>query len=244
MQHIIENEERVGSFTSSNCYKLMKPADHGKKFATLGLTYIEEKRLERKLGRSLSMDFWSRETSWGNFMEYVVFPKLADWDIQHVSNKTIVHPKYPFWVGSPDFVAPMKKVAELKCYQPQNFAKLTDCLLTGNPMELKYEFPQIYWQVTSNAILEGVDVAEAMSFMPYRSELEAIAQMVDDYEGEDQYRYKWIYDMVERDGIWQLPFLADNSSYNNLNILTFEVPRDDRKALQEKMCDAGYLLIN
>ncbi len=240
MQHIIENEERVGAFSSSNCFKLMEVPKHGEKWTSGSLTYIDEKKLEKRLGRSLNMDFWTRDTSWGNFNEYVVFPKLADFDIQHVSNKTVVHPKYPFWVGSPDFVAPMKKVAELKCYQPKNFAKFTDVLLTGNPNALKYEFPQVYWQVCSNAILESVDVAEAMSFMPYRSELDAIRQMVDEYEGDDLMRYKWIYDADD----FQLPFLADDSFYKNLNILAFEVPRDDRNALKNRMIEASIMLLN
>lgn len=240
MQHIIENEERIGAFTSSNAYKLMDVASHGKKWGPLSLTYIDEKKLEKRIGRSLSMDFWSRATSWGNFMEFVVFPKLADFDIQHVSDKTIVHPKYPFWVGSPDFVAPLKKVGELKCYQAKEFAALTDAIMSGNPHAIKYDFPQVYWQVCSNAVLTGVDHAEVMSFMPYRSELSAIRDMVDDYEGDDLMRYKWIYDAEDH----QLAFLADDSYYKNLNILEFEVPRDDRKALKDRMIEASILLLN
>lgn len=238
MSKIIANEERIGAFTSSNIYKLMEPAKHGAKFSEAGTTYIQEKKMEREIGRSLSRDFYTRDTSWGNFMEFVVFPKLA-WGVEHCSDKTIVHPKYPFWVGSPDFLAQMRKVGELKCYQPKRFVELTRALITQDPMVLKYDFPQIYWQIGSNAVLAGVEGGDAMSFMPYRSELDAIRQMVDDYEGEDIARYKWIYDAEDH----ELAFLADDAKYSNLNIMEYEIPRDDREMLQERIIAAGLELI-
>jgi len=73
---MIENIERIGSFTSSQIYKLCAMPKSGDGFGKPGITYIQEKRIEKRMGRSISVDSYSRSMAWGLFMEMYVFSKL------------------------------------------------------------------------------------------------------------------------------------------------------------------------
>ena len=57
--------------------------------------------MERRLGRSLDKENNAHELSWGKLMEDRVFDLLGV-EYELVSKDTIKHPKYSFWVGSPD----------------------------------------------------------------------------------------------------------------------------------------------
>jgi hypothetical protein len=67
---MVETVERIGRFTSSNIWKLTTKDRSGKSFGPPALTYIEEKKGERCLGRSLDLGKDSQSTIWGKLAEH------------------------------------------------------------------------------------------------------------------------------------------------------------------------------
>lgn len=234
----MNNDIRTGKFTSSNIHKLMKTDKSGRGFGKPAITYIEEKRIEIKLGRSLDLDNYSRAMTWGLFLENRVYSLLSDLSYQLVSKDTIVHKTINRWAGTPDLIVNNKKISDIKCYQPKNFALYTDAILTKDVELLKKEFPQEYWQLVSNAIICNVDYAEAITYMPYKSELNEIREEALNYEGLDMWKYRFIYEEPDDN----LPYLPNNGYYKNLNIFTFKVPSKDKLLLTQKVKKATKLL--
>ena len=235
MSEISENILRIGRFTSSNNYRLVgTPA--------VAKTYIEEKCIERKLGRSIDVDFYSIETSWGIFLEPRV-DLLLGIGYSLCSNETSVHKHLDYLAGTKDFIINSGSdkigIAELKCYQPKNFAKYTDALMTKDVEVIKKGFPKEYWQAVSNAIIENVQIVELISYCPYKSELQEIRDMAIDYKEADSWKYDFIY---KKSDSW-LAWIPDGGYYKNLNKFRFEVPEADKILLIDKIKEAGKLLI-
>jgi len=260
---IIENKERVGRFTSSQVYKLIgmgskpmtkeelvdfKVQNPGSKkrnkscgFSQLGLTYISEKRLERRMGRSLDVGGYSQPAAWGNFCEFVIFNLLGlEYTIE--SQKTVLHPDKElskYWGGSVDLTVPNKKVAEIKCYQPKNFGFYADCLMKKDIEVFKNEFSSEYWQIISNSIIHNVDIGEAILYIPYESEMPEIQEMAYNFEGED----KWKYRFIAEKPISELPCIPDGGYYENIVKFEFEVPTKDKTFLISRIKEAVELLV-
>ena len=230
MGRITENKERIGSFTSSEIYKLIKKGTGKNEFSAPGLTYIEEKQLEIKLGRSIGVDAYSQAMAWGSFMELYVF-SLIGTEYIITSNETDAHPTIKGWAGSKDLIVLGKKVSDIKCYQPKNFAQYTNALLKCDVENIKNNFPKEYWQLVSNAIINDVPNAEAITFMPYESELEDIREMAANYDGGDQWKYRFIAEADKS----ALPYLPDGGYYKNLNIFEFEISLEDKIILTERV---------
>ena len=230
MSSIITNKKRVGNFTSSNIYKLCTSNRKGDSFGAPGLTYIKEKRIEKGLGRSLDTGAYSRSIAWGNFMEQRVFD-LIGFEHKMRSDETVHHPNIEGWAGSPDTIVPKVKVSDIKCYEPKNFALYAECLEKQDPELFKKDFAKEYWQLVSNAIINEVPKAEAILYMPYKSELEEIQEMAANYDGLDMWKYRFIYESEW----WELSVLPDDSYYKNLNSFEFEVPKDDIDFLTERV---------
>lgn len=227
---IIENISRIGNFTSSQIYRLMgSPA--------VSKTYIEERNLERQLGRSVDNEAYSNDMAWGSFLEQRVLDLLG---LEYClsSNQTDTHSEINYWSGSKDLIVIGVKISEIKCYQPKNFAKYTNALLTKDIEHIKKEFPKEYYQLVSNAIINKVPNAEAITYMPYESELEEIREMASNYDGVDQWKYRFI---SERDKSG-LAYLPDGGFFKNLNLFEFEVPKEDKETLTERVLEAGKLL--
>jgi hypothetical protein len=241
----MNNEMRSGHFTSSMAYKLIKKGTGNKEFSAPGLTYIQEKQIERRMQSCLDGGAHTQTLAWGNFMELMVYSVLG-LDYQISSKETTLHPVFgDFWSGSKDLYTEnpktkkMESIAEIKCYQKKNFALYTDCILKKDTEIFKKDFPKEYWQIISNALINEVEIGEAISFMPYVSEAEAIKEMANDYEGADQWRYKFIRDLPVAD----LPFIPDGGYYKNINKFAFIIPQEDRELLEARMIQANNLLI-
>jgi hypothetical protein len=82
--------------------------------------------------------------------------------------------------------------------------------------------------------------AEAISYMPYLSELDEIRDMAANYEGEDQWHYRFITESPSA----FLPYLPDGGYYQNLNRFEFVVPQEDIDALTARVMLAKNLLLN
>lgn len=234
---ISENKERIGNFTSSEIFKLTTTGKGEYGFGAKAITYIDEKRIEKRMQRSLSVDFYSQATAWGLFLEMYVF-SLLGFEYQISSQDTDLHPTIKGWSGSKDLIVPNVKISDIKCYQPKKFGQYADALIKGDLDEIKKNFPAEYWQLVSNSIINEVDSAEAILFMPYESEIETLREMAENYDGHDQWKYRFI---AENDKS-ALPYLPDNGYYKNLNKFMFKVPQADKDFLTERVEKAIKLL--
>ena len=258
---MVENVERIGNFTSSEIHKLIplgnrpmtedeleaykKENPKGRKknidagFSQAGLTYIQDKQIELRLGRSINIEKVARAMTWGHFLEGRVFSLLGiEYDI--LSKETDVHPTIAHWSGSPDLKIHGKLIGDIKCFEPKNFALYTDMLLLQDPQEFKDQFPKEYWQLISNALINQVKKVEAISYMPYKSELAEIRQLAEEVwtgDGTD-YRFRFIAEAPNR----ELPYLPDGGYYKNLNRFRFTVPEEDAEYLTNRVKEAIVIL--
>lgn len=235
---ILENTSRNGNFTSSNIYKLMTVAKDGKSFCKPALTYIEEKKFERKLKRSINTDADTRPTLWGKFLETRIH-ELLGMEYEHVNDVSLIHPKYTFWVGSPDFLKRAEKtVSDSKCPQPKAFCQLIENCRAGLKV-FKSEHEDYYWQLVSNALITASENIELIVYMPYESELPDIRLEAENFDSFDQYKYRFISESSKH----QLAYLPNGSEYQNLNIFTWPLDKTDALLLEQKVIEASLLLI-
>lgn len=238
MSSITENPNRIGNFTSSNIFKLLATGKGENGFGTPAITYIEETNIERKLGRSIETDAYSKDMAWGIFLEQRVFDML-DFEYELQSQTTDLHPSISFWAGSKDLIIKGVKIGDIKCYQPKNFAKYTDAITKANIAFLKDTFPKEYWQLVSNAIINNVPNAEAISYMPYLSELPELREAAENYDDSDQWKYRFIAESPDS----SLAYLPDGGYYKNLNRFEFVIPQADKELLTSCVLKAGKMLI-
>lgn len=259
------NTERVGNFTSSQIYKLIKfgtremtaaeleaykkdnPKGTKKNieggFASGGLTYIEEKNMERRFNLSLTQEVYTKPMAWGKICEMYVHEKRMGIEYQSVGDKTLSHPTIDFWKGSPDFKNPSKRIiAECKAYERKNFAVYADAILKQDTEILKKDCPEEYWQMVSNACILEYDYIQPILFMPYLSELPDISLFAANLDDKEQWKYKFIFDAVESGNYASLPYLMDKGYYQNFISTVLEVPKADKEFLTERVLEAGKLL--
>lgn len=235
---ILENIIRNGNFSSSKNFNLMKVGKDKVSFGAPALTYINEKKYERKLKRSISTEVETRPMLWGTFLEGRIH-NLLGMGYEHINDVTLQHPKYPFLVGSPDFKIESKKVvSDSKCPQPKAFCQLIENCSQGIEV-FKSEHEDYYWQLISNACILGSDFIELIVYMPYESELPEIRAEAENFDGLDQYKYRFIAESSKH----ALAYLPDDSEYKNLNIFRFEAPIADKILLEQKIIEASLLLI-
>lgn len=194
------------------------------------LKYIKQVGYEMNLGRSVSRDFSSVETSWGNFCERRAF-KLVDTSYQDVTRQgRLFHDTIKHYSGVPDFLKGFDTVADCKC--PFNMEKFCDKMKALEDYgDFKKEFPEDFWQLVSNVVLlraNGlqIDHIEAINYVPYISELPEIRL---DAEGDKS--MKWL-EWTSDDG---LPWLPDKGKLKNLNTHTFRVMERDVNEWTERI---------
>jgi len=103
---------------------------------------------------------------------------------------------------------------------------------------MKANFPGEYWQLVSNAIINGVDYVEAITFMPKEDDMPEIRQIAENYDGPDQWKYRFIYESPISD----LSVLPQSSGYESVNKFEFLVPEEDKIFLTERVEKAILLL--
>lgn len=234
---ITENQNRIGCFTSSKIFNLMKegpkPGSFGKPFHT----YIQEKKFEQKLKRSISTDVSTRPMLWGKFLESRVHNMLG-MAYRHVFDETLQHPKYNFWSGSPDFINDTDDVVcDSKCPQPKAFCELVENCSKGIEA-FKDNHEDYYWQLVSNALITGKNFIELIVYMPYESELEEIRAEVENADLEEPWKYRFITESLK----CELAYLPDDSEYKNLNIFRFPLDKFDANLLTQRVLEASLIL--
>lgn len=240
---MVENESRIGNFTSSEIFNLCSFDKSQKNPGSSFYTYIERKKYERLLGRSLTTQVTTKDMTWGKFLEHIVLQNLG-FEYELVSKTTYRHSDIPNWTGSPDLIVKGVKISEIKCYQPKNFASYLLALMSGDTEVIKAKHPKEYWQIVSNSIIHGVGKGEAILYMPYKKELDSIRELASDPEfailnGFRHYDLRWIAEASNS----ELAYLPDNSKVNNLNIVEFDIPTKDILFLTKRVIEANKLLI-
>ena len=255
MESITENINRIGRFTSSEIHKLLSVNVKKDGFGKPALTYINEKRIERRLGRSIDVENNAKALTWGKAVEKYVHEYHLPTSYSYCSSETIAHPEYgDFWAGSPDHIKYDEgtTVVDIKCpITLKSFCTFADlCDAKDNavfPANVSIDYldmlgkhpdgEKYYWQLVSNAILLNAKYAELIVFCPYKKELQAIRDFISKIDG-DQTPYFWI----DRSRDSELPWVPDNGYYKNLYVFRFEVPQADKDLLTAKVIAASKLL--
>jgi len=235
---VLDNKIRQGSISSSKASLLMdKAQSKAKPYSRACETYLKERIREQKFKGSLSVDVNTRPIAWGHFMELYVNEYKLGFDYQHIGDKTFEHPTIKGWVGTPDFLSD-NKVAELKSYQPNKFTEYADAIQSKDLELLKSEFKVEYWQIVSNACVLNLDYGEAIAFMPKEEEIMQLAKMVEEYDGDNLWSYKYIFDeIIANPENPNIPYIPKGSEYEDLNIFTFEIPKEDKEALTNRVIE-------
>jgi hypothetical protein len=241
---ILQNEARIGNFTSSEIWKLTTKDRSGKGFGKPALTYIKQKKYERRSGLPLSNETNAKALSWGNFMESIVFEKLGTQYV-HSSQETVAHPKYPFWVGSTDgfkevsnravidFKNPLTRLSFFDLVEPiilgLNGNEAMDYICENHDDGIKFKN-----QLVSNACIHDCDYAELIIHMPFKSEIPNIKA-----EAEGDPKMMWLTWALEN----EIPFINDGGFYKDVYTIAFEVKKEDKDFLENCVLKAASLLI-
>lgn len=266
---MINNANRIGRLTSSKisvltvmgsremtdeeleAHKKENPKSRKKNiesgFGAGAITYIRQRRAERSLGRSIDTAFYSQAMSWGKFCEAYLFWKkgLIGLEYSLVSQDTVIHPEYPFWSGSPDLVTKMK-LAEIKCYYPENFYYYSSVLISEDLVALKKDFREEYWQIISNACILKKERGEAIAFMPTEEQLIEMRQLVEetDFVEKQMKDDPWKYRFIAEKPMYELPYIPAGIEYPSLVKFEFEIPKEDKEFLTQRVIEAEALLVS
>lgn len=246
MDTVYSNPLRVGSFTSSEIFRLMKPGKAKGSYSVDADTYIQECNWERKLGRPIDNEVDARPLSWGRACEPIAFDRLPT-DYTLCSDQTIQHPTIPYWVGSPDAVTE-DACADLKCpmtlksfcqifepyYDPKTGGLLHEAGTIEAVRENHRDGDKFFWQIVSNCVLTGKRKGRLIIFVPFEDELEEIRQSI---EGNPDYYWIWTADKEK------MPYLIRNGQYKNINVIDFDVLQRDVDELTNRVLECGKKLI-
>lgn len=232
----MNNKERYGNFTSSEIAKLMA---NGKAKGALGvpaLTYIQERNMERKLGRGLKDDTDAKACDWGHICEEYVLSVLG-LEYSTISKQTIIHPDYDFWAGTPDSICYGQNhtVVDVKApFTLKSFCTFVDAWERGGIQAIRDEHKdgeKFYYQLISNACLTGCNQGELVIFCPYERQLEELRAIA------EKLGFGWV-------AFAELPYLIEGKYYKNLNKFRFPIPAEDKQALEDRVKLAGEKLID
>lgn len=221
------------------------------------ITYLNQCNMERRLGRSLDGELDAKPTNWGKFLESLLFMML-DGEYTYNSNDTLVHPEFDYWVGTPDGfkITENKTVVDAKCpFTLESFCNLVTPLYEGfegmgamNALRNGYtdkkglfhsphkDADKYYWQLVSNACIDDCTHAELIVYCPYESEIPVI-QSAAIQSGEPSAYF------IANGSPKSLPSIPDDGFYKNINIISFQIPENDKNFLTETVKQASKYLI-
>ena len=244
----MNREIHCGNFSSSEIVALTKDGKAKGSFGKPFFTYVEEKNIERRVGRVLKNEFTSKDTAWGHLIEYRVLRYLLGTEYSLISDKTIRHPIIPYWVGSPDAVkndgTKIVMVSDVKGLGLKAFCKTVDAYKAGGIQAVREnteDGEKYFWQIVSNSCLltGGVNKGELILYCPYKSELDEIRRLAINYDGPDPGRFERFQFMTDD----EMPYLPDGGYYKNLYHLQFDISFDDKQFIHERVVEAGKFLI-
>lgn len=254
---------RIMHFTSSKIAALLGVDRAGKWPGDTVLNYVSEVNSEIRLGRSIKNDVEAKPLTWGKVLEPLPFEQLP-LTYRLSSQETVQHPTILYWTGSPEGnkFDEGKTVFEIKCPQTlKSFCRLVDPIYAGltgmdamNAIRKDWLDPQgvkrkkhddgekYYWQIVSNAILTDSKFGELIIFVPTKGQLKKVKELADDYGHATGNLNAVAFIIWAQED--ELPWVAVDGFYKNLNVIRFEIPEEDKQLLTEKVLSAGTMLIN
>lgn len=226
------SDKRIGRFTSSDIFNLVKKDKTGKGFGKPALSYIRDKQFEKKLGRYIDNETNNKYCDWGKFVEKIAFDTLS---ISYTlcSDQTIVHPTIENWAGTPDFIKNDGTVGDIKCpFTLRSFCQLYEATDKESLIENHKDGEKYYWQLVSNAILTNTNKAELVVYCPLLLEIEKIKEEAE-FSG-----IKWLANASNS----ELPWVDYNSDYRNRKILKLEIPDEDIEFLTNCVISANEFM--
>lgn len=217
------------------------------------LSYIDEKIMEGDLCRSIDSESDAISLRWGKHMEKYAFLHLRkNNDFMLVSDETKVHPIYNKWAGSVDIINE-NQAGDIKCpYTLKSFIGLIRPIYDGligmdamNAIRFGYTRPngmkvkahqngeKYYQQIVSNSCIHGLSNGVLVVYMPYKHEL---LDIQDNCEGDISLNWLYFKD------IESLPYLNENKKYKNINIISFNIPIEDKMHMENKIKLASEIL--
>ena len=236
---------RNGRFTSSEIFNLISNGKKAGEFGKPFYTYVKKKAQEVKLGRSMNSGDGGKATKWGSFVEnWLMFEKPdiigLEYTLTPKSTKKAPLNYGAFWCGSKDgFNNNTNAVIDLKCpYTLDSFADFADCKTMADVRENHKDGEKYYWQLLSNAFIEGVTKAELIVYMPTLDDLQEI--MFYAINGSHDISDIYFIGNAKDD---DLPYVTDKCSYNNVLKFEFDIPTEDTELLKERVYQASKLLV-
>lgn len=221
---------RNGTFSSSSIHNLLSKGRGNFSIENIGkpfTTYVEEKVMEKNLGRSLSSENSARPTSWGTLVEEHAFSKMG-LEYSLVSKERFY--KGDYWSGMPDLITD-EIVGDIKCpWTLKGFCKLVKSMNEGVE-SFKDNHPEYYWQLVSNGILCNRDKAMIVCYAPYKEDLADIRQLSEDHMGDLNNRFAFISWAEDE----ELPYLIEGNKYNDINVMEFDIPQEDKDILTDRV---------
>ena len=81
--------------------------------------------------------------------------------------------------------------------------------------------------------------------MPKEEEIMQLAKMVEEYDGKNLWHYKYIYDeIIANPENPNIPYIPKGSEYEDMNIFTFEIPKEDKEALTSRVLQCLDIIKN
>ena len=245
---------RNGKFTSSTIVGLVSK---GKEKGSVGApfnTLVKQKRQERKLGRSLETDSKARSMTWGSFVEMWLMyerPDIIGLEYTLTPKSTKAHPKFEdIWVGSKDgHNNNTKAIIDLKCpFTLTSFCDFADCKNIEEVRKNHKDGEKYYWQIVSNACIDGLTKGELIIYVPTLEELMAIQKYAYDGNFEKHPTYEgnakdfYFISMADEQ---ELPYIElEKSDYKNVLRFAFDITQEDIDFLTGRVEMAGKLLLN
>lgn len=234
----------IGDFTSSGIGNLMTTARNGVDFGAPALTYIEEKRFERNLGRKLETESNARATTWGDLAEIYFFQKQELSLSTEILNKVRFRHKSLNWSGAPDGLEG-NCVIDLKSpYTMKSFCQFSECETIEEVRKNHKSGDLYFWQLVSNSILieqeRGVKIThgELIVFCPHFDELTEIQALACSTDLIPARKLFWIANA----DFEELPHLTNESKYKSINRIKFEILEEWKEQLIERVKKSEALI--
>lgn len=250
-------KNRNGNFSSSSIYKLTSKGRGALSLENYGssfTTYVNEKKREKKLKRSINNTVNTRPIIIGKVIELYVFANKLDLSYSDMNEVgRLSHVEINNWTGIPDtFRKNDLVVGDIKCQSSlTKFCELIEDTELGID-EFKKNHKEYYWQLVSNAILTGVDKAELLWFVPYASELPKIKEFITNIDESilpddlEIFQIEWIAHEItaymEFGKKPNIAYLPDDCEYKDFNVFTFDIPQEDKDFLEARVKLANELL--
>lgn len=220
---MIDKKIRVGAITSSRAGELLNK--------TGGAAYKKQLRRERQLGRCMNNDAFAYPLEWGKLLEPKFFEILPITCTLN-SSETLQHPKYNFWLGTPDGFEyngkQKERVFDIKCpWTLDSYMNAYECETIDDLIKAHKSGRDYIWQVISNAAISGVRKGELIFFVPTEDQLDKMLQ--------DDNMPTWVLNK----GKEGLPYIPSTSKIKNTKSFKFDISEDEIKLLENAIINAN-----